>query len=462
MNAKIFASVLASIASLFAPAAHAIPFLISPLSFDFGDVATGDVSQAQTVTITNVTSSTQTINIAGGAAGVFGGATNCANAILAPGASCTVQYAFAPTDLGSASGSASLSVNGQLATFSFQGNAIDPFLVTPTGLDFGSVESGSTSDSQNVTITNVSSSSQTVNIAGGAAGVFGGATNCANATLAPGASCTISYAFTPTATGDVTGSANLSLNGQTYTFSFSGTGGTENASPFLVSPREFDFGNVPLEQQSAPQTVTITNVSSTPQTVNIAGGAAGLFGGATNCANAVLAPGASCTVSYAFTPTALGGATGSASLSLNGELIEFSFKGTGIDPFLISPLSFDFGEIVLGETSPFQSVDIFNVSDITRIVQLAGGAAGLFGGATNCANAILLPDESCRIDYAFTPTDLGLVTGSASILVNGMARTFSFMGIGIDPNTAPVPLPSTLLLLAGPLFWLHRRHTGRS
>jgi hypothetical protein len=433
---------IAAMACATTSSALANAFLISPVAFDFGNVPAGETASPQTVTVTNVSGVTQPVNLAGGAAGDFGGSTNCP-ASLAPGASCSIFYAFQPTALGPETGTTALSVSGQIASFSFQGQGISPFLISPTAFDFGNVATGTTSPSQTVTITNVGGATQPVNLAGGAAGDFGGSTNCP-ASLAPGASCSIFYAFKPTATGPDTGSTTLSVNGQIVSFSFKGIGGTTNAPAFLISPLSFDFGNVPSGETSSPQTVTITNVSGAPQALNLAGGAAGDFGGSTNCP-ATLAPGASCEVFYAFKPTAMGAETGSTTLSVHGQNVSFSFKGTGIDPFLVSPIGFDFGEVALGLTSPQQLVDILNVSDVTQLLKLAGGAAGDFGGSTNCP-ASLASGASCSIFYAFTPTALGPETGTTTLTVNDWPASFSFSGVGVGASSS-VPEPATLGLL---------------
>jgi hypothetical protein len=98
------------------------------------------------------------------------------------------------------------------------------FLITPTALNFGYVPVGSTAATQTVTIRNVSGVSQTMSGAGGAAGVFGGAQNCQGQTLAPGHSCQMFYAFSPTTTGTVHGSTSGSWNGQAFSLTFVGTG----------------------------------------------------------------------------------------------------------------------------------------------------------------------------------------------------------------------------------------------
>jgi hypothetical protein len=95
------------------------------------------------------------VNGAGGAAGVFGGSSDCA-VTLAAGASCHLYYQFSPTVAGSQTVTTTVNLNGQVGRLSFTGNGLNPFLISPTGFDFGDVPVGSTSAKQSVTITNIS------------------------------------------------------------------------------------------------------------------------------------------------------------------------------------------------------------------------------------------------------------------------------------------------------------------
>jgi hypothetical protein len=199
---------------------------------------------------------------------------------------------------------------------------------------------------------------------------------------------------------------------------------------FLISPTTFDFGDVPVGTTSAQQTVTIMNVSSAPVVMSGAGGAAGQFGGGQECQGTTLNPGQSCHIFYAFTPAALGPATGSTSGSWNGQGFSFTFAGNGTRRFLISPTAFDFGNVPLGATSAQQTVTITNVSSAPVVMSGAGGAAGHFGGGQDCQGTTLNPGQSCHIFYAFTPAALGPAIGSTSGSWNGQSFSLTFVGNG--------------------------------
>jgi hypothetical protein len=426
-------------------------FLITPTRFEFGDVKVGHTSADQQVTVTNATSSPIVVSMGGGAGGDFGGFQDCQGKTLAPGDSCHITYQFTPSAAGPDTGSTSGTINGQAFAFAFSGTGVadaPEFLVTPTRLDFGNVQVGTTSADQEVTVKNVGSGPVVVSMAGGAGGDFGGFQDCQGKTLAVGDTCHITYQFTPPSAGPDSGSTSGSINGQSFAFDFRGTGlgpGSTPTSTFLISPTRFDFGDVLVGKTSPDQQVTVTNISSTSVIVSMAGGAGGDFGGFQDCQGKTLAPGDSCHITYQFTPSAAGPDTGSTSGTINGQAFAFAFSGTGVAPkFLITPTRFDFGEVVVGQTSPDQQVGVTNVGLASVVVSMAGGAAGDFGGFQDCQGKTLAVGDTCHITYQFTPPSAGPDSGSTSGSINAQPFAFAFSGIGmlLVDTTPPVITPS--------------------
>lgn len=173
---------------------------VYPRSVDFGSVKIGRTASVP-VTIKNLTS--VALSTAGGgfnddAGGAFSGAS-CGNSIPA-GQSCVFTYYFQPRLAGttvSATTNIGLSGSGvsyQQPSLRFTGTGIGTLaLVTPTTIDFGPVRTG-TSMSVPVTITNTSESALTGLIGGAVPSRFS-ASNACPASLAVGASCTITYTF---------------------------------------------------------------------------------------------------------------------------------------------------------------------------------------------------------------------------------------------------------------------------
>jgi hypothetical protein len=205
---------------------------------------------------------------------------------------------------------------------------------------------------------------------------------------------------------------------------------TSQPSLFLMTPRALAFGDVPVGSTTASQEITIENVSGKSQTMSGAGGGAGVFGGAQNCQGQTLAPGASCQMFYAFSPTSTGFVNGSTNGSWNGQSFSLKFTGVGIPEFLITPTSLAFGRTKVGTTSPQQTIDITNESNKSVVMSGAGGGAGVFGGAQNCQGQTLASGASCQMFYAFSPTSTGFVSGSTNGTWNGQSFSLKFSGNG--------------------------------
>ncbi|WP_273545079.1 choice-of-anchor D domain-containing protein [Heliomarina baculiformis] len=236
--------------------------------------------------------------------------------------------------------------------------------------------------------------------------------------------------------------------------SFTGIGGTTDADPFLVTARSFNFGDMHVGATSPAQSVTITNVSGDVQSPNFAGGAVpgGNFPGSQNCAGKTFAPGESCQFIYQFVPGGEGSVSGTTNFAIDGAAYTLNFQGNGIDPFLVTPLSFNFNETLIGQMSAPQFVTITNVSSATLSPNFAGGAVpgGNFPGSQNCAGKTFAPGESCQFQYAFMPTIEGVIFGTTSFAIDGKTRTLNFTGgTGtVPPNPSQVPLPASITLLA--------------
>jgi len=190
---------------------------LSPSSLNFGTVAIGSASPAQTVTLTNVGTTTLSITgiaITGTNSGNFAQTHTCGSS-LAAGARCSISVTFKPTVSGTRTAALSITDNAagspQHVPLSGIGTSAK---LSPTSLSFGSVAIGSASPAQTVTLTNVGTTTLTVTgiaITGTNAGDFV-QTNTCGSSLAAGASCSISVTFKPTEFGFGTRTAALSVS----------------------------------------------------------------------------------------------------------------------------------------------------------------------------------------------------------------------------------------------------------
>jgi len=145
--------------------------------------------------------------------------------------------------------------------------------LSSTSLNFGTVNVGSTSSVQYVTVTNAGKGSLSFPSAFSITGDFGfaGLGTCStSATVAPGASCTVSLSFTPTASGTRTGTLTLTSNAANspQTIALTGTGAsTAPAAPVAPVAISISPTSVAL-QVSQTQQFSATVSGSTNTAVN--------------------------------------------------------------------------------------------------------------------------------------------------------------------------------------------------
>ena len=199
---------------------------------------------------------------------------------------------------------------------------------------------------------------------------------------------------------------------------------------FLITPRALDFGYVPVGSETAEQVITVTNISGVSQVMSGTGGGAGVFGGRQNCEGITLAPGKSCQVFYAFSPTSVGSASRSTSGTWNGQAFSLQLSGFGTPQFLITPTSLAFGRVKVGQTSAQQVINVMNLANQPAVMSGAGGGAGVFGGAQNCEGTTLNPGQACQMFYAFCPAAAGTVHRTTTGTWNGQAFSLTFVGTG--------------------------------
>ena len=203
----------------------------TPTSVSFGDIAIGVTSAARTVTLTNIATTALSITaiaITGTNAADFVQTHTC-GASLAAGAKCTFSVTFSPSATGARSASLSVTDNaaGSPQLIPLTGVGTTAKLV-PASLNFGSVTVGTTGAAKTVTLTNIATTALTItgiSIVGTDAGDFLQTHTC-GASLAAGASCTISVQFKPTMTGTRSASLNVTDNaaGSPQTVPVSGKG----------------------------------------------------------------------------------------------------------------------------------------------------------------------------------------------------------------------------------------------
>ena len=316
------------------------PVTFSPASLNFGSVTVNTTSREQSVTMTNIGSASLSLTsiTASGDFALAPTTDTCpyAGGTVAAGATCTIGVTFTPTATNTRTGALTVTYTGQGSpqTVALNGTGIvSAANASPTSLSFGGQDVGTRSSPKPVTLTNISSVALGVsNVA-----ISSGWTQNNNClpSIAADASCTINVSFQPTVVGPQTGTLTLTdyAGNSPQTVTLSGSGLAPEVS---LSATTLSFAGQEVSTTSPPQTLTLTNTGGgtlAPLTVS----ASGDFAQTNTCGGSV-APGANCTISVTFTPTATGGQSGTLTLTDNAgnSPQTVSLTGTGED-FTLAP-----------------------------------------------------------------------------------------------------------------------------
>src|SRR5260370_10275490 len=103
---------------------------------------------------------------------------------------------------------------------------------------------------------------------------------------------------------------------------------------------------------------------------------------------------------YSSTPPATGAASTTSSGDWNGQNFNITLSADGVQQFLISPTSLDFGSVPIGTSSPSQTVTVTNIGPSTVLMSRAGGVVGSpFSGFQTSHGTTLHPGASCHMVY---------------------------------------------------------------
>jgi len=304
-----------------------------------------------------------------------------------------------------------------------------------TSLAFGSVTVGSSSAPQVVTLTNTGGAAATSFAVGAVPSGYSRTTTC-TASLAAGASCTISVTFSPTAAQAYGGSITVTGSGGTnVSIALSGTGGA-TASPNVNASASFlSFGNVTVGQTSTAQTITVTNGGTAAATNMSYPGAPAKFTKSGTCSSATLNAGASCTIVFTYSPTAVGSDSATYTFTGGGKSFPIALSGAGsttVPPAgqLSMPSSVTIPATTVGTTSAPQTVTVSNTGGaavtVSSIVSSNSGEFGVSGSNCTLVNA----GSGCTFNVIFTPAAAGARSGTLTITSSGTGSPQSIVVSG--------------------------------
>jgi hypothetical protein len=341
--------------------------------------------------------------------------------------------------------------------------------LSPTALIFPAQQVSTQSTTQTITLTSSGTSAVTISSIA-TTGDFSETDNCSNQILAIKSTCTITIAFTPTATGARTGIITIFANiptGQT-TAALTGTGTA--AASIVFTPTSLTFSATLVNQSAPSQIVTVANTGGTTatlQTPTITGAASTDFAITANTCTSTLAPSTACSLSITFTPTAAG--TRSATLSLidSAGSQTASLTGTGTSPATdtLSTTTLTFAQQQLNTTSPAQQITLTNSGGVALTLIAASLSANADFAIVNACGNSLAANSTCAITVTFTPTTTGTRTATLTLSDQFRTQTISLIGTGVAPpgvSLSPTTLtfPATGVTLTAPAQTLTLTNNG--
>jgi len=202
----------------------------NPASVSFGYAGVHIASESKPVEITNSSAIAVTISsitVSGTDASDFKASSNCGTS-MAASAKCTVTVIFDPAAAGARSASLAIADSGtgspQSVALTGTGTEKAVMELSASSLTFPATAVGAASSPKVVTVTNAGHAALTI-LGVSPPANFAQTNNC-TATLASGASCTVSVTFDPTQTGKLTGTLTVTGNGVVFDqeVKLSGTG----------------------------------------------------------------------------------------------------------------------------------------------------------------------------------------------------------------------------------------------
>jgi Abnormal spindle-like microcephaly-assoc'd, ASPM-SPD-2-Hydin len=488
---------------------------VSPTALAFASTPVGVTSAAKSTTLTNTGNAKLTLGTISSSSTQFivSGGTCVAGSSLAAGAACTVAMKFKPTSTGARSGTLNIAhdAKGSLSKVSLSGTATAAAPLasfSPASLAFANQVVNTASATKTIKLTNTGSASLklgTITIKPSHFKISGG-TCVANASVAAGATCTVTVKFKPTTTGTKSGTLTVLHNatGSPTTVALSGKGvaGVADITEPLAagsapsSSRSqalaFDASAGPvlaLDQSTlafgAPeQTLTLSNRGSTAlrlEGLQVAGDAAGDFMLSGACTGIdLLAPGDHCALVIGFAPGAAGersatlnitsnALNGAAAISLNGgaaladpkttssvgpEITAGArAKGTPVLAWLNLPAKgLDFGPVATGQRAAGTTLWLHNRGPGAATLgpfELQGDEADEFAlqpGGSCVAGASLPSGASCSLVVGFSPAAAGARRATLEV----QASSASLALEGNSASLALVNLAGQGSAVAGP------------
>jgi hypothetical protein len=465
---------------------------ISPTSASFGSVQVNTQSSGVTFFIRNSGTQPLIFSTAATMSGSFVLATDgCGVATLSPGESCYLVVTFAPTSVGTLTGTITLATNAGTVKANLTGTGTPvlggtPTYFAPPAVSFDQQAVNSISAATTVSFyyngssTNFALTGATIT-AGSANFQLASGASAVNTCTAPlgVTSCQVNLVYSPSAAGYQTGTLTVTSTAGSFAVALSGYAPPVNDSG-LLSPGALSYPYQVVSTTSSYQPLTLYNTGAAAFTVGTVGGAnfgpssefQALAAGYDTCSGATLAPvnseaasGGSCYVYVVFAPSAGGTRTGTITFPVtysDGTTGTFTANLTGVgaaqyNKAVLSPTLATFTDTTVGTENAPQLIYLynsgnlpFNVGQLTGTDLVIGSPANtdFFIGPDYCSNVAVAVGSSCYVDVGFQPVHAGADSGSIVFPVTyaNSTKTVTFTakltGNGIAANPAITVSPA--------------------
>ncbi len=222
-----------------------------------------------------------------------------------------------------------------------------------------------------------------------------------------------------------------------------------------VTGGPLNFNSVATGTTSAAQTLTLHNTGTANLTAITVVVTAPFSRAGGTCGVALTPAPGTCTITVVFSPTAVGPATGTA--TINGSVVvagsPVSLSGTGITPVAVASVTggpLAFGNVATGSTSTSRTLVLHNTgtANLTGITLAFSSPrytrpAGLAGGT--CGATLTPTPGACTINVVFSPTATGLLNATLSITGSaGVTNSpVSLSGTGVASIVSVTLTPAT-------------------
>ncbi len=323
----------------------------------------------------------------------------------------------------------------------------------------GSFPTTTIGQSQTQTVTFTAAGTTTINSLSvtGSAFTIASPTPPTPATLTSGQTLTIPVTFTPSVAGPAAGTLTAQTGNGPVSVSLSGNGQT--AGPSLsANPRVVSFGGT-RTGSTINSTVTYTNNGASPLTFsNVLYPQAPFTATGAPKNGDTLAPGASVTISLAFSPTAVNSYSDSIELDSNGGNVNVGLTGVGTTPpaISVSPASISYGDVGIGATKTASFTITNNGGGAATITRSKPPALGPFTATTALPEgATLAAGATLTETVALKPTALGATADQWSIAADDGSgqHNVQLTGNGVipDPTAGGWQLNGNAILSGGAL-----------